>query len=175
MSLTSFESGSMPNSSSDFLSPSQHVERLVNAPLIPMAGLILLFFAAFGNLVNVAIDKDVVAVDKQVIAKLGVLALAGLYGAYGFMTEAKVRRLLFTLPTMWVVIIFGFYFGRSSIGNSNGITCLSDFHWLCAFDVRNVSGASWNQTGSRRNLLGDQPVYCSFLGRLFSRSRHWCF
>ncbi len=109
MSSTDFEPEHLANTSSKVLTHSQQFERLVNAPVIPMIGMVALFLTAFGNLVNVAVDKDVVAIDKQVIAKLGALAVCGLYGAYGFLTEVKVRRLLFAFPTIWVAIIFGFY------------------------------------------------------------------
>ncbi len=103
------ERGPRDSSASEMLTLSQSVDCFLNMPVIPLIGMVALFLAAFGNLVNVALDKDVVAIDKQVIVKLAVLALGGLYGAYGFITEPRVRRLMFSPPTMWIVVIFGFY------------------------------------------------------------------
>lgn len=94
----------------EFYTPAQQFQRALDTPAVPLMGLLVLFLACFGNLVNLAIDKDTVALDSQVLAKLGVLAICGIYGAFGLLTEPKVRRLILTFPIVWIVIIIGLYF-----------------------------------------------------------------
>ncbi len=109
MSSTDCEPMLFSDPSVEVLTPVQHLERFFKTPVLPMVGVMGLFLAAFGNLVNIALDKNVVAIDKQVIVKLAVLAMCGIYGAIGFTLEPRVRRLLLSFPVMWMVIIFGFY------------------------------------------------------------------
>ena len=94
----------------EMLTPAQQLRQALDTPVMPLIGMVALFLACFGNSVNLATDKDEVAIDGQVLVKLGVLAVCGLYGAYGFLTEPKVRRLILTLPVIWVAIICGLYF-----------------------------------------------------------------
>ncbi len=110
MSLAEYESSrQIRPQAQPFLTPAQQFQRALDTPVVPLIGMMVLFLASFGNLVNLAIDKQNVALDGQVLAKLGVLALCGIYGAYGFLNEPRVRSLILTLPLMWVVTIIALY------------------------------------------------------------------
>ena len=91
------------------LTMAQQFQRLLKMPVFPIFGLMVLFAATFLNLVNVQVDKDTVAIDKQVILKLLVLAGCGAYGGLGFLLLPKVRRTILTFPILWMFIILGFY------------------------------------------------------------------
>ena len=90
------------------------VEDRVNAwldiPLATAVGLTLIAAVSFLNLVNVALDKDKVGLDAQVLLKLMGIAAAGIYGAIGAVTDRRVRDILQTFPVFWVAIIIVMYF-----------------------------------------------------------------
>ena len=93
----------------DRSNPFQQLSFIGSLPLIDLVGIAVLFMAGFLNLVDVQVDKDSVELDKQVLAKLMVLAGCGLYGALGFATDIRVRKTLFSFPMLWIVMIIGCY------------------------------------------------------------------
>lgn len=78
-------------------------------PVVTLVGCFALFAIAFGNLVDVEADNDTVGFGGQAAVKVMFLGLAGMYGGIGFLTDPKVRRLLFTFPVMWMFILLGFF------------------------------------------------------------------
>ena len=89
---------------------SERIWSVLDVPLQGFLGYWLILICAFLNLANVQVDKEVVAIDAQVIAKLFFIGLGGLYGAWGLFSDQRVRQLLFSFPVMWMVIIIGFFF-----------------------------------------------------------------
>ena len=92
------------------LTVADQIESFLKTPVSILLGLGLVAAIAFFNLANLLVDKDVVAIDFQVLIKLGLCGLAGLYGFYGVASSKEVRRVLFSFPVMWVVVINVFYF-----------------------------------------------------------------
>ena len=95
-------------------SPSQRIRAAMDVPFNRLANVVLVFMVAFLNLVDLSIDKDTVALDPQVLAKLMVIAGAGLYGFLGAVKDVRVRRILFSFPVFFIVMIIGLYFMASS-------------------------------------------------------------
>lgn len=91
------------------LTLAQQIQRFLDKPLIPMIALATVFMAAFFNQVDLEADNATVAISGQVLLKLAVLAIGGLYGAYAFLNDPRVRKTVLTFPVLWIVIIFGFY------------------------------------------------------------------
>ena len=89
---------------------SEGVAQILQIPLATLIGVIALFCIAVFNLSDLGLgdDSDKISIDFTVLIKVGSLALAGGYGLIG-MTDAKVRRLMFSFPVVWIWIIFGFY------------------------------------------------------------------
>lgn len=83
---------------------------ILERPLEEVLGWALVCGCSFLNLANVLVDKDDVGLDIQVLAKLGFIGLGGLYGAYGFITREKVRKIVCSFPMVWLMIIGLFYF-----------------------------------------------------------------
>ena len=82
---------------------------LLNTPIVTLIGYVSLFAIAFGNLVDVEPDNDTVGLSGQVLVKVMFLALGGLYGGIGVLTDARVRRLLLSFPMMWMSLLFFFF------------------------------------------------------------------
>lgn len=79
-------------------------------PLSTFVGLSLVFIVSFANLANLSVDKENVGIDGQVLVKLMGIGAAGLYGMYGFFTDRRVRDIVQTFPTFWMVIVIAMYF-----------------------------------------------------------------
>ena len=94
-------------------SPAQRALGFLDVPVVQLAGVVLVFLVTFLNLANVNVTKDVVALDSQVLAKLLVIAFAGLYGILGVMSDVRIRRVLLSFPVFLVVALCGFYFASS--------------------------------------------------------------
>lgn len=77
----------------------------LNVPVITLIGYVSLFAIAFGNLVDLEADNDSVGISGQVLVKLMCLAVGGLYGGIGVLTDAKVRQLLLSFPMMWMSLL----------------------------------------------------------------------
>lgn len=86
------------------------VSSWLQLPVFTAIGCFALFAIAFGNLVDVEADNAKVGFGGQAAVKVMFLGLAGLYGGVGFLSDPKVRRLMFTFPVMWMVILLGFFF-----------------------------------------------------------------
>ena len=82
----------------------------LSIPLSTVVGLGLIFLVTWINLANLSPVKENVGLDTQVLVKLMGIAVAGLYGAYGFFTDRRVRDLIQTFPVFWMVIVIVFYF-----------------------------------------------------------------
>lgn len=78
-------------------------------PLHDLIGWLAVCGCAFLNLFDVMIGKDEVGLDVQVLAKLGVIGVGGLYGLHGVVTRPNAARILFSFPVMWILILMGFY------------------------------------------------------------------
>ena len=85
------------------------VELTMNMPLVTLIGYVSLFSIAFGNLINVEADNDSVGFGGQALVKVMFLALGGLYGGIGVLTDPKVRRLLLSFPMMWMSLMLFFF------------------------------------------------------------------
>ena len=85
------------------------VEHVLNMPLVSLIGYVALFSIAFGNLIDVEADNQSVGFGGQALVKVMFLALGGLYGGIGVLTDAKVRRLLLSFPMMWMSLILFFF------------------------------------------------------------------
>ena len=83
---------------------------VMNIPILTLLGLGLIFFVTWINLVNLSTEKVTVGLDAQVLVKLMGIAAAGLYGAFGFCTDRRVRDILQTFPMFWMVVIIALYF-----------------------------------------------------------------
>ncbi len=90
--------------------PGTRLVDVVNIPITTIIGLGLIFFVTWINLANLSADKDTVGLDLQVLVKLMGIGVAGLYGAYGFCTDRRVRDVLQSFPVFWMVIIITLYF-----------------------------------------------------------------
>lgn len=91
------------------LTLAQHFQRFLQQPLVPLIGLLTLFMAALFNLVDLEAENETVGLSGQVLIKLALLGVGGLYGARGLISDINVRKALFSFPLAWIVIIFGFY------------------------------------------------------------------
>ncbi len=83
---------------------------VLNIPIATIFGLGLIFFVTWVNLANLSAEKITVGLDAQVLVKLMGIAAAGLYGAWGFCTDRRVRDILQSFPVFWLVIIIALYF-----------------------------------------------------------------
>ena len=91
------------------VSLSRKLEDVASTPLLDLIGWVAVFGCAFLNLVNV-VDKEEVGLDPQVLAKLGMLGVSGLYGVHGVLTRPRVRKILMSFPVAWILILVLFYF-----------------------------------------------------------------
>ena len=94
-------------------SPFHRAVGILDVPIAQLAGVVLVFMVTFLNLANLNAAKEVVALDAQVVAKLLVIACAGLYGFLGAATDVRIRRVLLSFPVFLVVALTGFYFASS--------------------------------------------------------------
>ncbi len=85
------------------------VDQWMNTPVVTMFGYISLFAVAFGNLIDVESNNDAVGFGGQALVKVMFLALGGLYGGIGVVTDIRVRRLLFAFPMMWMSLLLFFF------------------------------------------------------------------
>lgn len=83
--------------------------RLADIPLVPTIGMVVLFAAAFFNLVDVQREKETISLDFQVLIKLAICGAAGLYGLVGWCQDRRIRQAFFHFPLAWITIIMGFY------------------------------------------------------------------
>jgi len=83
---------------------------ILSAPLSTIVGLGLIAIITFINSADVAIDKEKVGLDMQVMLKLAGIGFAAIYGGIGFLTDRRVRDLVQSFPVFWVVIIIAMYF-----------------------------------------------------------------
>jgi len=85
------------------------VDSWLNIPVVTLIGYFSLFAIAFGNLVDVEANNEAVGFGGQALVKVMFLALGGLYGGIGVLTDVKVRRLLLSFPMMWMSLILVFF------------------------------------------------------------------
>ncbi|MDB2686570.1 O-antigen ligase family protein [Mariniblastus sp.] len=82
----------------------------LNVPVVTLIGYVSLFAIAFGNLVDVETENSSIGFGGQALIKVMFLALGGLYGGVGVLTDMKVRRLLLSFPMMWMSLLLLFFF-----------------------------------------------------------------
>lgn len=85
------------------------VDCFLNTPVLTVIGYAALFFVGFGNLVDVEANNDAVGFGGQALVKVMFLAMGGLYGGIGVLTDPRVRRLLFSFPMMWMSLLLFFF------------------------------------------------------------------
>ena len=85
-------------------------QSVFSMPLEDLMGWFVIFGCAFLNLANLLQEKEEVGLDFQVLAKLGLVGLGGLYGCWGLLTRPAVRRMLTTFPVVWLLLIGACYF-----------------------------------------------------------------
>ena len=134
------------------------VERAMNMPLVTLIGYVSLFLIAFGNLVNVEADNDSVGFGGQALVKVMLLALGGLYGGIGVLTDFKVRRLLLSFPMMWMSLLLLLFFVSvptsvtvvTSLASTISITCvlLMTATALVQIGVKNVLNTVFYAAGA---------------------------
>ena len=56
--------------------------KTIDAPLHDLVAWLLVCGCSFLNLANFLVEKDTVGLDPQVLAKLGLIGMGGLYGLY---------------------------------------------------------------------------------------------
>ena len=71
-----------------------------------LVGFLVLFAACFFNLVALDSGKDEIKLDSQVYLKLAIVGCCGLYGALGFLSDFRVRKVALSFPAAWVLVIF---------------------------------------------------------------------
>ena len=83
----------------------------LNVPVVTLIGYVSMFAIAFGNLVDLGSGSADASsgVKGQVLVKLMFLAMGGLYGGIGVLTDTKVRRLLLSFPMMWMSVLLFFF------------------------------------------------------------------
>jgi O-antigen ligase len=86
------------------------VSSWLQLPVFTVIGCFALFAVAFGNLLDIEADNAKVGFGGQAAVKVMFLGLAGLYGGVGFLTDPKMRRLMFTFPVVWMFILLGCFF-----------------------------------------------------------------
>ena len=84
-------------------------QSVFNMPVHELVGWLAVCGCSFLNLANVLVDKEEVGLDVQVLAKLGLIGIGGLYGFHGALTRPNTRRILFSFPVVWILLILGFY------------------------------------------------------------------
>lgn len=107
---------------------------------LPKVALVTLTWMAFFNLASLDISKEEVGLDAQVLAKLAGIAIAGLLGAWGWLTQSRVRRLC---STDWMLGISAFlvlYFiaaltGYNRIASTISVICLLATVLLTSFSI----------------------------------------
>jgi O-antigen ligase len=82
---------------------------LADVPVMNLFGVAVLFLAAFFNLTSLDPEKTTVSLDINVVVKLMILALGGLYGMLGFLGDYRVRKLVLSFPGAWILLIFFWY------------------------------------------------------------------
>jgi len=73
-------------------------------------GWLLVCGCTFMNLSNFSVGKDEVGLDFQVMVKLALIGLAGVYGLHGLATRPRVQKMMGSFPVLWVAVIAFFYF-----------------------------------------------------------------
>ena len=113
--------------------PDSMLEWVLDLRLTTLIGLGALFCVSFFNLSDLSIgDPEKISADFTVLLKVGFLAMAGVYGAIGAYTDSKVRRLMFSIPVVWIWVLFGFYcvgvvssiFPQESAASAISIACV---------------------------------------------------
>jgi O-antigen ligase len=117
------------------VSLSQVVEGWLNTPLITIVGFVSLFGVAIFNLIDIEVDNAKVSAGGQAVIKIGFLALGGLYGGVGFLTDGRVRKLLFSFPVMWMMILLGFYFVSVATSSTKFASLASAISIACVLSM----------------------------------------
>lgn len=86
------------------------VRRCLHTPVMTLAGFTGFFLVAFANLVDIEAENTDVGLSAQAGIKILFLALGGMYGGIGALTDIRVRKLLFSFPVMWIGVLTGLYF-----------------------------------------------------------------
>ncbi|MDB4777930.1 O-antigen ligase family protein [bacterium] len=107
-------------------------ESILDLQLLPLIGFCSLFFISTFNLVNVELTASKVTLDPQLMVKLAVVGLAGLYGAYGFLIDLRVRNTLLSMPGVLLFALCFVYLGAAFFGISKVVSIVSSGAILCA-------------------------------------------
>lgn len=105
---------------------------LLKLRVVPLVGLVTLFFMAAVNLVNVELTDEKVTLDWQLMVKLAMVALAGAYGTYGFILDARVRRVLTSPPAIWLSGLCLVYLAAGFVSITKVVSIVSAGCVLCA-------------------------------------------
>ncbi|MEM9589475.1 MAG: hypothetical protein AAGA03_19490 [Planctomycetota bacterium] len=91
---------------------------------MPVISFLLVTATAFWNPVDLNLDDDAVGLNRQVLVKLILAALAGLVGLFGFTWSHRVRRALTSGPGM-LLSILGAVFVATSLFASGELATVS--------------------------------------------------
>ena len=146
------------------------VDQWMNTPVVTMFGYISLFAVAFGNLIDVESNNDAVGFGGQALVKVMFLALGGLYGGIGVVTDIRVRRLLFAFPMMWMsLLLFFFLYCDSKFDHCFYISGVDDVDRLCPLYDGDFVGAVGCQKRIEYGFLCGRVLCDRVLGGLFDR------
>lgn len=102
------------------------VALFLDLKIITVVGYFVIFFMAAANLVNINVTEDnTVSLDPQLQAKLAIAAIAAMYGAYGFLLDSRVRKLLLSLPGLWLTALGGIYVATAMTSFDKTISIVS--------------------------------------------------
>lgn len=115
---------------------------------LPNIALAAIVWMSFFNLVSLNVDKEDVGLDAQVLAKLAGLAVAGVVGAYGYLTSASLRKLCTSGWMLGISVFMGIYFvaaiaGYNRINSAVATGCLLASILVTTFSV---SENGWYRT-----------------------------
>ena len=86
-----------------------NVKSILDGPILKISGLALLTMISAINLVDVRYQKLTIDLDYQVLCKLGLIGVSSLYVMYAFLTEARIRQILFSFPGFYFVLLIFFF------------------------------------------------------------------
>ena len=109
------------------------LERIGDIAVWHLIGLLALFSTSVFNLVAWNADKVTAELDSQVIIKLLVIAIAGIYGSIGFVTDPRVREVAFSFPAFCLLGIISVYFLASLAGIDAKTSLVSSISILAVF------------------------------------------
>ncbi len=109
------------------------LQRVLQLPLSVILGWLLLFATSFLHLVNLdPVDADI-QLDSQVLVKLAILFLSGLFCVHSLLSSSEVRRILISFPCvamigvgclMLAASVFSISPKESAVSSGSALVCM---------------------------------------------------